>query len=220
MAAELHYFRESPMCRTGARLCSSLRRPGHRSGAGPPYVAPIAPLREVHENLWRQRMGFRCFLEIIQERPIDNLLPRLVDRRGLSKSLIIHFRAERRGSTLFTILIDVFHCVNQSLDVDCLLPAHFWSRRGFKAHSREYALSIAAPSEQPLEPLSRVRGTAFPLAVICHFSSSTLLSNERFSQALDLSNCGSGLATHLDRRPRDTGVERRMPRLSARFSVL
>jgi len=125
MAAELHYFRESPMCRTGARLCSSLRRPGHRSGAGPPYVAPIAPLREVHENLWRQRMGFRCFLEIIQERPIDNLLPRLVDRRGLSKSLIIHFRAERRSSTLFTILIDVFHCVNQSLDVDCLLPAHF-----------------------------------------------------------------------------------------------
>ena len=35
-------------------------------------------------------MGFRCFLEAIQERPVGNLLPHLVDRRGLSKSLIIH----------------------------------------------------------------------------------------------------------------------------------
>ena len=48
---------------------------------------------------------------------------------------------------------------------------------------RESALSVAVPGEPPLEPLSRVRGTAFPLAVICHFSSSTLLWNERFSQA-------------------------------------
>jgi hypothetical protein len=29
-----------------------------------------------------------------------------------------------RFHSLFAILIDVFHCVNQSLDVDCLLPAH------------------------------------------------------------------------------------------------
>ena len=36
--------------------------------------------------------------------------------------------------------------LNQSLDVDCLLPA-IWSRRGFKAPRRESALSIAAPGE-------------------------------------------------------------------------
>ena len=45
------------------------------------------------------------------------------------------------------ILIDVFHCANQSLDVDRLLPAHFWSRRGFKAPRRESALSVAVPGE-------------------------------------------------------------------------
>ena len=30
-----------------------------------------------------------------------------------------------RFHSLLTIPIDVFHCANQSLDVDCLLPAHF-----------------------------------------------------------------------------------------------
>ena len=30
-----------------------------------------------------------------------------------------------RFHSLLTILIDVFHCANQSLDVDRLLPAHF-----------------------------------------------------------------------------------------------
>src|SRR5258708_7284395 len=49
--------------------------------------------------------------------------------------------------SLLTILIDVFHSANQSLDVDCLLPALFWSRRGFKVPRHESALSVAAPGE-------------------------------------------------------------------------
>src|SRR5271165_4204615 len=88
--------------------------------------------------------------------------------------------------------------LNQSLDVDCVLAAHFGRGEDSTRPGANLRSSIAAPGEPPLEPLSRVRGTAFPLAVIC----------------------GCGLATHLDRRPRDTGVERRMPRLSVRFSVL
>jgi len=39
--------------------------------------------------------------------------------------------------SLLAILIDMFHCVNQSLDVDCLLPAHFLVEERFKsAHAR------------------------------------------------------------------------------------
>jgi hypothetical protein len=60
-----------------------------------------------------------------------------------------HFKRTAQGffHSLLTILIDVFHCANQSLDVDCLLSGTFWSRRGFKAPRRESALSVAVPGE-------------------------------------------------------------------------
>ena len=57
-------------------------------------------------------MRFRCFFKTIQERPIGNVLPRLVDRSGLSKTLIVHhllFRAERRSSTLFSLSLLSMH---------------------------------------------------------------------------------------------------------------
>jgi hypothetical protein len=38
-----------------------------------------------------------------------------------------------RFHSRLAIIIDVFHCANQSLDADCVLPVHFWSRRGFNA---------------------------------------------------------------------------------------
>jgi hypothetical protein len=60
-----------------------------QAGSWPASRRSYRSLGEVHENLCRQWMGFRCFLETIQERPIGNLLPRLVDRSGLSKKSLI-----------------------------------------------------------------------------------------------------------------------------------
>src|SRR5271165_3026792 len=57
--------------------------------------------------------------------------------------------------------------LNQSLDVDCVLAAHFGRGEDSTRPGANLRSSIAAPGEPPLEPLSRVRGTAFPLAVIC-----------------------------------------------------
>src|SRR5260370_1833019 len=72
----------------------------------------FARLGEVLGKLWRQRRRYRCFFKTIQERPIGNVLPRLVDRSGLSKTLIVHpllFRAERRSSTLFSLPLLSMH---------------------------------------------------------------------------------------------------------------
>ena len=58
-----------------------------------------------------------------------------------------HSRESSRFHSLLTILIDVFHCANQSLDVDRLLPAHFGQGEDSKRPGAKSALSVAVPGE-------------------------------------------------------------------------